>query len=302
VAGLQLVELVDDDEARVQAVFGPFAEGLELRRRVDAVQVARLDLDVRLQSARGHQLLGVAEHQFLGLAALRGEAIPLRASLAVEERDVDRDDRGLERLAVLAGNLVVGGAEAAESRVDVDPAENRSEPELLPGLQHDRLHGPLALVMFQLGGEPKEAVGFRGVEAVGKVGGAFVGAVPEVSGTGELVILPRRYTALNHVARVGVDDVSAAGDRRGPGLQWAFPSPSNSANGSVSAGAAATFTRDRAAGVMPNSTRYWRTAMCPCRSWVTYFVSRWRSFTIWAIASTKASPRNLTVAAISLVT
>src|SRR5262245_49702490 len=110
-----------------------------------------------LQAARFDELLGIVEDD-LRLVALRRNRVTLRARLVVEEGDIVGDDRRLERLTVLAWDLVVGGAKAPQAGLDIDPAEDRSEAKLLIRLQEDDPPRPFAFVVPQLRGEAIEAI------------------------------------------------------------------------------------------------------------------------------------------------
>src|SRR5262249_35776907 len=147
------------------------------------------------------------------LVALGGDAVALGAGFLIEERDVERDDAGLERLAVLARQFVVRRAEAAQLRVPVDPAEDRPETEALIRLQSEALPRPFALVVAQLLGEAKEPFGPGDHEHVRerRIVRPLALPIAEVAGAGQAVIRPGRHAALDDRARVGIDVRHGAG-------------------------------------------------------------------------------------------
>jgi hypothetical protein len=189
-AVLQRVRLVDDDERGVQAV-GRIAVGterLELRRGLRAREVGGQYLDARLEAGPLDERLAVREDD-LGLLALRRDAVALGAWFAVEEHKVHRDDRALQTLPVLAGDLVVRDPEAPQARVAVHPGEERPEAELLVRFEHDRLPRPLAFVVPEETREAEEAIRERGVEPIREGARAGAGAVALVPDAGQPMVL-----------------------------------------------------------------------------------------------------------------
>ena len=243
---LHRVRFVDDDDVRVEAVGRVVvgAERLELRCRSLAVQVLGEDDDPRAQPARLHEPLAVVEDD-LRLLAFRRDDDALGAGLAVEERHIERDDRGDQRLAVLARDLVVDRPKAAQAGLDVDPREERSEMELLMRLQLDVLPGPLAFVVLQLLGEPEEPLGACGVEPIREAARAFAVAIAQMPRAREAVILAGQDATGDDALRVGVDRMGHWGPVGSP--------TSNSANGSPGRSSGEACTRVRLDGVRPSS-------------------------------------------------
>src|SRR6185436_8914288 len=106
-----------------------------------------------------HELRRVAPDD-LRLVLFRRGAVAFRPAFPIEKRQVERDRRRLERLAILPWNLVIRPPEPSQPRIDVDPTQHRPKAKHLMTLQDDRLTRPLPLVVLQLlheGEKPRHA-------------------------------------------------------------------------------------------------------------------------------------------------
>lgn len=99
----------------------------------------------------------------------------MRAGLTICDQRVERDACEQRGFAILARHLDIGGAESPES-IGAFPAEDGSDHELLPWLQHKGLAGPFPgrvpqvaekLDRVQRGGAvPREATGLAGIQVL----------------------------------------------------------------------------------------------------------------------------------------
>ncbi len=240
------VQLVDDSRVDVQAVvaFLLGTQRLELRIRGQEAEIVLDDGQPPAEVRRlAHHADRFAEHD-AGLVAFGGAGIDLGSLFAVGHQQIERDARGQRALAVLAGDLSIGSIEAALAVGPFLPAEQHPQPELLPRFELDRLLGPLALRVAQVAEEVNDVPGGRFVEVQAALVRRLQVAIVTLDGQTD----PLRR-----------DDLAGA-HHRGVLHRGAIVHPLclprvRKVSKSSASGFSLLVTRDRAAGVRPNSIR-----------------------------------------------
>ena len=216
-AGFHRVRLIEDHHVRVQPIGRVFIrpEGFELAGGRFPVEVLDEHLNPRAQRGGGlDEPLAVVEHD-ARLLAFRRHAVPFGSRFPIEKREVERDERGLQRFPVLAREFVVRHPEAAQPGVRVHPREQTPEAESLMRLEQDVLPRPFPLVMPQGFREPEKPFRAPELPPIGESAPPLAIPIAEVPHSREPVKAPCRELPARHAIRVSIDRVHLWGGASG---------------------------------------------------------------------------------------